>query len=80
MDELAATVEVVPGTPDVLGARIGQQIEATSLLWADPPGEEVGFILHFHEGSVGIANVADELTFPAWPDALWSKWEIFPLS
>lgn len=76
MDEIRALVEVEPRTPEVLGARVGQAIEAISLLWAEPPGEEVGFILHFDDGDVGIANVADELTVRAWPDAMWSKWGV----
>lgn len=61
MPELGATVEVEPGTPEVLAAKIGQPIEATSLLWSEPPGMEIGFILHFRDGDVGIANVVDEL-------------------
>jgi hypothetical protein len=74
------TVEVEPGTPEILGARIGQSIRATSALWAEPPGEEVGFILHFDDGDVGIANVADELTVLTWPDALWTMWGVSRLS
>lgn len=46
------------------------------MLWAEPPGEEVGFVLHFDDGAVGIANVADDLTALAWPDPLWSKWGV----
>lgn len=76
MPELGATVEVELGTPEVLGTRVGQSIEATSVLWAEPPGEEVGFVLHFHDGDVGIANVADDLMVLAWHDPRWSEWGI----
>jgi hypothetical protein len=76
MAEISCTVEVEPGTPEVLGARIGQAIEAISLLWQEPPGEEVGFTLHFRDGSVGIANLADELMILNWPDELWSSWGV----
>jgi len=68
------TVEVECGTPVTLGERLGQEIKQVGRLWGDPPGEEVGFVLHFEEGSVGIANVADELTIAPWPDRSWSDW------
>lgn len=80
MDEIPGVVEVETGTPEVLSARIGQSIEAIRPLWQEPPGEEVGFILHFHDGDVGIANIADELTVLTWPDALWSKWGVSRVS
>jgi hypothetical protein len=64
-------VDVDPGTPQILGVRIGQRIEGVGRLWQEPPGEEVGFVLHFTEGSVGIANLADDLVVNAWPDESW---------
>lgn len=50
--------------------------DVSEALWAEPPGEEVGFVLHFHHGDVGIANVADDLMVLAWHDPRWSEWEI----
>jgi len=70
------TVELERGTPEILGARIGQVIGATSPLRAEPSGEEIGFILHFDDGDIGIANVADRLTVLTWPDDLWSEWGV----
>jgi hypothetical protein len=64
-------VEVERGTPGVLGSRVGQRIQRVSHLWQDPPGEEVGFVLHFGDSSVAIANLADELIIDEWPDAMW---------
>jgi hypothetical protein len=70
------TVEVVGGTPDVLAAKVGQTIEATSALWQEPPGEEVGFILHFRDGNIGVANLADDLVIEPWPSAAWTRWGV----
>ena len=75
MDEYG-TVEVVEGTPRVLGAKVGQRIEATSGLWQEPPGEEVGFILHFGDGDVGVANIVDDLEIQPWPSADWTRWGV----
>jgi hypothetical protein len=72
MDE-HGTVEVVAGTPKVLAAKVGQTIEATSRLWQEPPGEEVGFILHFKDGDIGVANLADDLVIEPWSSAAWSR-------
>lgn len=70
------SVEVERGTPLILGSRVGQEITQVTRLWQDPPGGEVGFILHFGEGSVAIANLADELTIAPWPDRIWSGWGV----
>lgn len=75
MDEYGA-VDVVEGTPRVLGAKVGQRIEATSGLWQAPAGEEVGFILHFADGDVGVANIADDLNLQPWPSADWARWGV----
>ncbi len=75
MDEYG-TVEVVEGTPQVLGAKVGNRIEATSGLWQEPPGEEVGFILHFGDGDVGVANLSDDLAIEPWPSADWTRWGV----
>jgi len=75
MDE-HGTVEVSEGTPEVLGGKVGQTIEATSGLWQEPPGEEVGFILHFSDGDVGVANLADDLVIEPWPSPAWTRWGV----
>jgi hypothetical protein len=33
---------------------------------------EVGVVVQFETGAVGIANVADELTVLAWPSPTWT--------
>jgi hypothetical protein len=71
-----ATVEVERGTPALLGARVGQAIEAASTLWQEPPGMQVGFILKFRDGGVGIVNLGDDLVIKGWPDAAWSEWGV----
>ena len=65
-------VEVERDTPQILGSRVGQTIDRVSHLWQQPPGEEVGFVLHFAGGAVAIANLADELIVDHWPDETWS--------
>lgn len=79
MDEYGA-VELVEGTPRVLGAKLGQRIEATSGLWQEPPGEEVGFILHFADGDIGLANIADDLEIRPWPSTDWARWGVSRIS
>ena len=55
----------------MLAAWVGRRIESVSRLWQEPPGEEVGFVLNFAEGSVAIANLADDLVIESWPDGSW---------
>jgi hypothetical protein len=57
--------------PDALVERVGQRIEDVSRLRQDPPGMEVGIVLHFREGPVGIANLGDELVIDRWPGDTW---------
>jgi hypothetical protein len=66
-------VVVESGSPQVLGARVGQRIEAVGRLWQEPPGEEAGFVLHFGDGSIAIANLADDLVVGAWPNDAWAE-------
>ena len=66
-------VAVEPGTPRPLGERVGQRIEAVSRLRQDPPGAEVGVVLHFDVGAVAVANLGDDLVVGAWPGDAWSS-------
>ena len=68
--------EVVDGTPELLGAKVGQTIHATSGLWQEPPGDEVGFILHLSDADVGVANLGDDLVIESWPSDTWTKWGV----
>jgi hypothetical protein len=73
-DMEVGTVGVESGTPSVLAAEVGQRIRATSLLWQEPSGEVVGFILHFEDSNdIGIANLADDLEIRTWPEDAWSR-------
>jgi len=65
-------VAVEPGTPLPLGERVGQRIEGVSWLRQDPPGTEVGVVLHFAVGAVAVANLGDDLVVAAWPADAWS--------
>ena len=73
-------VDVESGTPEVLAAWVGRRIERVSRLWQEPPGEEVGFVLHFLEGSVAIANLADDLIIQSWPDQSWADRDVSLMS
>lgn len=46
---------------------LGHRIDHVSLLHQGPPNATVGMVLHFHEGSVGIADLGDELIVDEWP-------------
>jgi hypothetical protein len=65
-------VAVEPGTPLLLGERLGQRIEGVSRLRQDPPGAEVGVVLHFPVGAVAVANLGDDLIVGTWPADAWS--------
>ena len=71
------TIEVDPGTPAILADKLGQSIDRVSALWQEPPGDVVGFVLHFNDGNdVGVANLGDDLAIRPWPDAAWPSWGV----
>ena len=73
MDEYGS-VEVERESPQVLADRVGGRIVRVSRLDQTPPGAEVGFVLHFDQGgSVGIANLGDELEVATWPTPMWAE-------
>ncbi|MDQ1619475.1 MAG: hypothetical protein QOE19_2044, partial [Actinomycetota bacterium] len=37
------------------------------------PGMEVGMVLHFQGGSVGVANLGDEIVVGPWPGDTWMQ-------
>ena len=52
---------------------LGHRIDHVFLLHQDPPDATVGMVLHFHEGSVGIADLGDELIVDEWPGSKWER-------
>ena len=59
--------------PEALVERVGQRIEDVSRLQQAPPGMQVGLVLHFQDGSVGVANLGDELVIGRWPAYMWTQ-------
>ena len=55
---------------------VGERVDAVSRLDQRPPGVEVGLALHFQEGSVGVADLGDELVVAPWPDVDWERWNV----
>lgn len=53
--------------PGALIERVGERVEGVSRLEQSPPGSSVGMVLHFQRGSVGIADLGDELVVATWP-------------
>jgi hypothetical protein len=41
-----------------------------------PPGTEVGIVLRFQDGSVGVANLGDELVIDRWPADTWMRSDV----
>lgn len=64
---------VEPSGPLPLTEHVGERIEAVSQLVQAPSGIEVGLVLTFQRGSVGIADLGDELAVARWTDAAWSQ-------
>lgn len=69
-------VLVEPSGPAVLLERVGERIEAVSRLTQSPPGMTVGLLLAFRAGSVGLADLGDELIVAAWPAEEWRRWNV----
>jgi hypothetical protein len=66
-------VVVEPSGPAPLMERVGEPIEAVSRLEQFPPGASVGVLLDFPGGSVGIADLGDELVVASWPADVWPR-------
>ncbi|WP_460629660.1 hypothetical protein [Intrasporangium mesophilum] len=62
--------------PTPLIERLGEPIEAVTRLDQSPPGMTVGVVLQFAGGSVGIADLGDELVVAPWPADDWSRWNV----
>lgn len=73
-------VLVEPSGPSPLIEHVGERIEAVSRLYQAPPGMEVGLVLAFQAGAVGIADLCDEFAVVPWPDAAWSHWNVSVLA
>lgn len=69
-------VIVEPSGPAALTERVGERIEAVSRLNQSPPDMAVGVLLDFRGGSVGIADLEDELVVAAWPADAWRRWNV----
>jgi hypothetical protein len=65
-------IVVEPRTPSALNQWVGQNIERVSRLRQTPPDVTVGMVLHFRHGSVGIADLGDELVAADWPAPDWA--------
>lgn len=59
--------------PTALMERVGERVEAVSRLDQSPPGATVGIVLHFQRGSVGIADLGDDLIVATWPADNWER-------
>jgi hypothetical protein len=66
-------VVVEPSGPAPLMERVGEPIEAVSRLEQFPPGASVGVLLDFPGGSVGLADLGDELVVASWPADVWPR-------
>ncbi len=62
--------------PTALMERIGERIETASRLDVTPPGAIVGMALDFEGGSVGIADLGDDLIVATWPGELWERFNV----
>ncbi|WP_157537513.1 hypothetical protein [Nocardioides sp. Root190] len=69
-------VVVEPSGPQALLERVGERIRSVARLHASPPGMTAGVLLEFSGGSVGIADVGDELVVASWPDETWSSRDV----
>lgn len=68
---------VEPSGPSPLIEHVGERIEAVSrLAQTTPPGTAAGLVLDFQGGSVGIADLGDELVVAPWPAADWKRWNV----
>lgn len=56
-----------------LTAYVGERIRTVQHLWQEPLGMEVGLVLGFTPGAVGIANLSDELWVMGWPAPDWEQ-------
>ena len=59
--------------PSALIERVGERVDGVSRLVQYPPGASVGMVLHFQRGSVGIADLGDELVVATWPADDWAR-------
>ncbi len=59
--------------PTPLIERLGERIDAVSLLDQSPPGMTGGIVLHFAGDSVAVADLGDELVVAPWPADDWSQ-------
>lgn len=59
--------------PTSLVERVGEHVERVSRLDQAPPGASVGIVLHFPGGSVGIADLGDDLVVTTWPADSWAR-------
>ena len=62
--------------PTPLIEHVGERIEAVALLDQSPPGMTAGIVLKLQGGSVGIADLGDELVVAPWPADDWSQWNV----
>ena len=62
--------------PPALSRWVDQRIERVSRLRQSPPDAAVGMVLHFRDGSVGIADLGDELVIAGWPAPEWERWGV----
>ncbi len=59
--------------------RFDQRIERVGPLRQDPPGIEVGVVLHFDAAAVAVANLGDEWIVGPWPSDAWSDVDVAEL-
>lgn len=67
---------VAPSGPSPLIEHVGERINAVSRLDQTPPGTTAGLVLQFQGGSVGIADLGDQLVVAPWPAADWKRWNV----
>lgn len=66
-------VAIRPAAADfALSPYIGHEIRSLRHLYG-PFNNEIGLVLEFSAGSVGVANVADDLWVLSWPNPAWDE-------
>lgn len=62
--------------PSPLTKHLGERIEAVARLDQAPLAMTVGAVLNFQRGSVGIADLGDDLVVAPWPAEDWARWNV----
>jgi hypothetical protein len=77
MDELGSRVVVEEASAEsLLGRLLGSEIRVVNELRSDRHAEMLGLLLDSEVGSIGIANIGDDLIVLPWPSPEWDTWSI----